>query len=633
MNLLAPLALLFALLAIPIILLYLLRLQRREQPVSSTMLWRQSVMDREANTLWQKLRRNLLLLLQLLTLLFLVFALIRPYINVQSQLTGKVTVLLDASASMLAQDGAGSATRFETAKAEARKLVGQLGANDQMTLVLVNGTPRVISASSNDQSQLLSALDRADATLSTANWSAAISLAAGLGGDNNTVIVISDGAHADDLQLLQGQARYVPIGSSSDNVAISTFALRQTVRGLSAFVRVNNYGKQNDEVLVSLKSDSDGALLDARTLKIPAGQSATWTVNNIDSAITTLRATLDQAQHNVLPVDDVAYAVNVNNTTRRALLLTRGNRFLEQALSAMPNLRTTRSITLPAASERPYDLYVLDNMTMTLPANASALVIGAQAVFSASGSFSNTAYVRADSHPVLQSVDWRNVNLLDARHVSPPQNLKALVQSQGGPVLFAGENVAMRNLALLKRVVYLPFELRRSDLPLQIAFPILIANSVDWLAPPQGLNVPANAKPGDVIALPEGALVQAPGQQAISVDRRGFAQTERAGIYGFRTTADETAVNGAFAVNFFNPVESDIAPNAQLQIGSATAAANAPTQRSQHEFWNIMAIMALLLLLAEWWVYQRGIPVRISQQLSSSGASSAKRTDRNYFDS
>ena len=74
MNLLNPLALLFALLAVPIILLYLLRLQRREQPVSSTLLWRQVIMDREANTLWQKLRKNLLLFLQLLTLLFFVCA-------------------------------------------------------------------------------------------------------------------------------------------------------------------------------------------------------------------------------------------------------------------------------------------------------------------------------------------------------------------------------------------------------------------------------------------------------------------------------------------------------------------------------------------------------------------------------
>ena len=611
MNLLNPLALLFALLAVPIILLYLLRLQRREQPVSSTLLWRQVIMDREANTLWQKLRKNLLLLLQLLTLLFFVFALIRPYVNVRSQLSGKITVLLDASASMLATDV--SPTRFEAAKAEARKLINQLGNNDQMTLVLVDGTSRILSAASNDRSALLANLDPIQPTLSTANWSAAIALAAGLNSqsasNNATTIVISDGANADDLKLLQGAARYISVGTSADNIAISALSLRQTVRGLSAFVRVSNTGTQEDSVLVSVKADD--VLIDARTLKVPPGQSASWTLNGIAAKVTTIRASIDQAAHNVLPTDDVAFAVNVNNTARRALLLTRGNRFLEQALAALPNLRTTRAISMPAAAELTYDLYVVDGLSVTLPFNSNALIVGAGTVFSTSGSFSNTAYVRNESHPILQSVDWRNVNLLDAQRINMPDGLKPLVQTQGGPVLLAGENVQTRGLTQLKRVVVLPFELRRSDLPLQIAFPILVANSVDWLAPPQGLNMPTSVKPGEVVALPEGALVQFANQQAASVDKRGFAQTGQPGIYRFRVTNNSNELNGAFAVNFFNPVESAIAPNPQLQVGSTTGATNTQTQLSQRELWGILAAFALLVLMAEWWVYQRGLPARL----------------------
>jgi hypothetical protein len=597
---------------VPIILLYLLRLQRREQPVSSTLLWRQVIMDREANTLWQKLRRNLLLLLQLLTLLFFVFALIRPYINVRSQLSGRIMVLLDASASMLATDVAPS--RFEAAKAEARKLINELGTTDQMTIIVVDGAPRIVSAASNDKQQLLANLDPIQPTLSTANWSAAIALAAGLNSDssNATTIVIGDGAHADDLKLLQGNARYIPIGSNGDNIAISTLSLRQTVRGLSAFIRVSNSGAQEDSVLVSVHADE--ALIDARTLKVAPGQSASWTLNGLDSKITTLRASVDQAAHNALPADDVAYAVNINNTTRRALLLTRGNRFLEQALAALPNLRTTRAISLPAAAELNYDLYVVDNLSVTLPFNANAFIVGAGTTFSTSGGFSNTAYVRSEGHPILHSVDWRNVNLLDAQRIGGLEgleSLKPIVQSQGGPVLFAGENVQTRGLTQLKRVVLLPFELRRSDLPLQIAFPILVANSVDWLAPPQGLNVPTSVKPGEVVALPEGSLVQRTNQQAITIDKSGFAQTEQPGIYRFRVNNGSNEVNGAFAVNFFNPVESAIAPNPQLQVGGGTSTTNAQTQLSQREFWGLLAALALLVLMAEWWVYQRGLPARL----------------------
>ncbi|MBK8835206.1 MAG: BatA domain-containing protein [Anaerolineae bacterium] len=46
MNALNPIGLALALLAIPIVLLYLLRLRRQEQQVSGTLLWRQTVMDR-----------------------------------------------------------------------------------------------------------------------------------------------------------------------------------------------------------------------------------------------------------------------------------------------------------------------------------------------------------------------------------------------------------------------------------------------------------------------------------------------------------------------------------------------------------------------------------------------------------
>ena len=104
MAFLTPLFLLLGLLAGPIILLYMLRLRRREVIVSSTMLWRKLLRDREANAPWQKLRRNLLLILQLLILAALVFALARPFIPVPSVVSGSVVVLLDGSASMFATE-------------------------------------------------------------------------------------------------------------------------------------------------------------------------------------------------------------------------------------------------------------------------------------------------------------------------------------------------------------------------------------------------------------------------------------------------------------------------------------------------------------------------------------------------
>src|SRR3954470_17677305 len=88
-----------------LLVLYFLKLRRREMAVPSTLLWRKAIQDLQVNAPFQKLRRNLLLLLQLLLLLFLLLALSRPVSNYTPG-PGKTTVyLIDRSASMSARDG------------------------------------------------------------------------------------------------------------------------------------------------------------------------------------------------------------------------------------------------------------------------------------------------------------------------------------------------------------------------------------------------------------------------------------------------------------------------------------------------------------------------------------------------
>src|SRR3954465_2514062 len=113
-----------AALAIPALLvLYFLKLRRRELPVSSTLLWKKAVQDLQVNAPFQKLRKNLLLLLQLLILLFLLLALSRPVTNFTPG-AGKVSVILiDRSASMAAKD---PELKGKTRLDEAKRLAGDL---------------------------------------------------------------------------------------------------------------------------------------------------------------------------------------------------------------------------------------------------------------------------------------------------------------------------------------------------------------------------------------------------------------------------------------------------------------------------------------------------------------------------
>lgn len=87
-----------------IIIMYLLKPRYQEKLVSSTWLWEQAIRDIEASSPWQRLRRNLLLILQLLAAFLLVLAIIRPSLTVPGTTGRHLIVALDCSPSMKAAD-------------------------------------------------------------------------------------------------------------------------------------------------------------------------------------------------------------------------------------------------------------------------------------------------------------------------------------------------------------------------------------------------------------------------------------------------------------------------------------------------------------------------------------------------
>src|SRR5438477_12763380 len=90
-----------AAIAVPALLvLYFLKLRRKEMPVSSTFLWKKAIQDLQVNAPFQKRRRNLLLLLQLLLLIALLLSLARPVANYRPGAGKQTVILIDRSASM-----------------------------------------------------------------------------------------------------------------------------------------------------------------------------------------------------------------------------------------------------------------------------------------------------------------------------------------------------------------------------------------------------------------------------------------------------------------------------------------------------------------------------------------------------
>lgn len=606
MQLLAPAGLALLALAIPILLLYMLKLRRQPAQVSSILLWERLLRDQQANTPWQKLKRSLLLFLQLLILAALVFALARPALPTPVVASGTVIVLLDASASMNATDV--NPTRFEAARRLVGTLINGLPADSRMTLILVGNSPQTLIAAESDKALLRGALAAARPSQSGADWQSAFALAAAAARnapEATTVIVSDGGLPAEGLPALPGEARYVPIGASDDNLAISALALR----GGQLFAEVTNYSAAPRPVLLSLYRAQE--LLTARQLEIPPGESRSLTLENIPAGKGVYQARISNPQSDsaldAFPLDDSAFAINQDAATRRVLLVSKGNLYLEQLLASLPGIQPFRSLTSEIPPD-PFDLYLFDGAYPSQPLPGSLLLVSPppNPLFVVGAPF-QPAKMRVREHPLTRYVDWSNVHILQASSVPLPAWADLLIEADGNPLVFAGETNG-------RRVAVLTFDLRQSDLPLQVAYPILFSNLMNYLVPPAAFDASQALRPGESLT-----LVPPPGMERIVVAAPSgklytlfpsaasltFTSTDEIGYYAVNFLAKDSTRAEYFAVNLFDPSESSIRPAETLQIGQTTLAPAASEQTGLRELWPWLAGLALLLLLIEWQVYHR----------------------------
>ena len=143
-----------------ITILYFLKLKRREMVVSSTYLWQQAISDLRVNSPFQRLRMNLLLFLQLLIAALVILTLARPRSSVGSLEGRDVVLLVDRSASMAAKDGGSGKSRFQRAKAEARRLIQDMTPSDRAILIAFDDRPEIFEGLTNQKSLLTRSLDR-----------------------------------------------------------------------------------------------------------------------------------------------------------------------------------------------------------------------------------------------------------------------------------------------------------------------------------------------------------------------------------------------------------------------------------------------------------------------------------------
>jgi len=639
--------------------LYFLKLKRREVEVSTTLLWRRAIDDLRANAPLQRLRRNLLLLLQMLALLAGAAAMGQPALRRAAPVQGRVAILIDRSASMAAPADASGASRLARAKEQAIQFVRTLPAPGlfsdrapvEAMVVAFDASAQVLQPFTSDREALERAIASIQQTDAPTRLSEALQLATATGGGQawedeprlGEARIWSDGAVQDLRDLQAPPAVSIVWERVGDlpvrNVAITAFALRRALGEpdtVEAFVAVQTVGEAPRDVAVEIAVDGETvAVLPVAPRSADDDQEkATWTGK---ATFQRRSGALVSAQllgvDDDLPVDDVAQAVLPPARRLRVALVTRGELFVRTALEGMP-LAQLQTMTPEQALEQAQDPRAWGRWDVVVTTQGALpdpwleqlppgrhLLLGAHIPLDAD----------ATAQQPAAPVEWDRARALtrDAGFerllvgaVAPwpgPEPVETLMTTDQGPgVLLVRSRRA--------EAIVTTFAPALSSWPFDPGFVVFLGEALRLLG--QAESETAALKPGQSIlqTLPAGARrveltrlgAAAPATQ-LTPDASGavaYGPIGRTGVYLLRWEgpageADferDGLATRPIAVNLLDAEESDIRPARELAAPATTVRAGAfgpGSSGALRELWRWLLLASLATLTLEWWVYTR----------------------------
>lgn len=607
-----------------LLLLYFLKLRRREELVSSTLLWKRAVQDLQVNAPFQRLRKNLLLFLQLLILAAAILALARPIVPTAVADAERVVILIDRSASMNAREEYG--TRLEEAKEQAVRLVRTLnqrtggwrsffsfgGARAQTRVMVIafNDRASIVSPFTTNTGELVDLIRRIEPTDGGTDLREALDLAGAYmapptrlspGMESTPVspeapanlVLISDGriANLDKVVLRGGTMDLIRVGSARDNVGITALRTQRNYERperLNAFMTVQNFGPNPVSTDVSIYVDGvlrsvQPVTLGGRTQPASAvgqtqpAETEDESVRAIPFELALDRGALLEARlsrGDALSADNSAYAVVPPPRRQRVLVVTDGKYpFLDSVIRGLP-LQEFPFVT-PAQYEASaahyatdgqsnFDVVIFDKYAPAALPAGNYLFLGALPKVPAL-----TAGAKAEKHPiiwwdethaVLRYVALDFVYVAESQGVGLPPEAEVLAEGPKGPVLF-------RYAAEGRHYLVVTFAIENSTWWSKLSFGVFVYNAIRYLGGGEAEGGLGAVRPGETLR-----IAMSPDRRETRLHRPDGASVvlmaDAAGVayYGGTERVGVYRADGAvagrdqFAVNLEDDHESNIAP-------------------------------------------------------------------------
>lgn len=536
-----------------IIILYLLKQKVKDQPFSSTMLWREIYKNLEAKTPFEKLKNNILMYLQILAMLLLIFALMAPVIRNGGLVQRNTILVIDKTASMETTYGGGD-SRLDEAVSRAKSYLDGVNDSGMVTIVACGEEAEIIY-----QGQDKATAKRRLNDLKTEQVSGNLDAASGMVGsltsnlDNVDVVCYTDSdfdyeswkRNNDKISLSvesiyskeenlsvdyvnyglkdidhSGENADKRIGDLEDNGSVDTV--------IEAICKVTNHGTKTAASDVSLYLNNE--IIDVQTVTVEAGESESVYFNevklpsdyiaggdiNITKALV-LRAEL--SEKDALTADNFSSIQITADNSRKILLLSEGNVFMEKALSLVDGALVYKSEDISVLEqENDFELYVFDGINIPddfdmsrLNKNAALLLINYKDVpFGLVDSTSDisdvmlhfdkseiTEYVEGYSFGVTNAytynlLEWANPIIVSddggvvgyygkALSGISDKNDKDGIIDDSADGVHVNEGSSDKTGTGYHRIGVLGFDIHNTDLALQTEFPIFMSQLTEYL--------------------------------------------------------------------------------------------------------------------------------------------------------
>ena len=591
-----------------IIILYILKQEAREYKISSTMLWKETFKNLQAKKPFEKLKKNILLLLQIIAVLLLIIALMGPWIKSKDN-NLQAVIVIDNSARM-GSIYDGDATRLSVAKDMACDYVDSLADNTTINIVVGNRQSALILTGSKDKIEAKNKIKSIKQTNLPGEMSVTLGLVESCvdTAKEKDIVFYTDTAF--DMGTVQGSV--ASLYNEIDNISLGEmgYSLKDDkMEILIPVINNTNEDKTCDINLYGVDKSGKETLIDISTVDISSKETASciFSVNKDEAGkYKGVHGQINESDG--LLGDNDSYLVLEDAKEQTILLYTKSNLFLEKAFSLLPNVKVYKSNEENIFDNKEkYDLYVFDgDVPKELPDSGNFMFIDCdyEEYFTTADTIKNTT---------LEVANTKMTGYIKGTKVGVSKSKIYNLPSWGDSYIKAdGESAGFYGIYDGHKIVTLGFDLHNTDFGLKAEFPVLMSDLSEYLLE-GNLVEESNYILGDSVVVHGSSkgedvyIKDAAGKKHdfdVEKSAGNYIMLEDMGICKVTQKVENEEKVQYFVGNFPYETESNV-DKADNMFSDDSGTVELTGKTAALEIKNYIILILLLVIISEWIVYVR----------------------------